>query len=126
MQGVLITHRAVVSTVAAQIDYLSLVGPVMGGGLGPDDVMLSYLPLAHIFDRCALRCKLIFARVVRRQSAFASRRHQRHPPTGPASAAPGHRNGIHPCLCRPSCAETCLMVPPMDDRRGSNKVEPYP
>lgn len=55
MQGVLITHRAVVSTVAAQIDYLRLVGPTMGGGLGPDDVMLSYLPLAHIFDRCALR-----------------------------------------------------------------------
>ena len=52
-QGVLITHRAVVSTVAAQIEYLSMVGPSMGGGLSPDDVMLSYLPLAHIFDRRA-------------------------------------------------------------------------
>jgi long-subunit acyl-CoA synthetase (AMP-forming) len=54
VQGVLLTHRAVVATVAAQIKYLGLVGSTMGGGLGPDDVMLSYLPLAHIFDRCAL------------------------------------------------------------------------
>ena len=54
LQGVLITHRAVVSTVAAQIDYLTLVGPNMGGPFGANDVMLSYLPLAHIFDRCGL------------------------------------------------------------------------
>jgi len=53
LQGVLLTHRAVVSTVAAQIDYVSLIGSSMGGGFSTDDVMLSYLPLAHIFDRCA-------------------------------------------------------------------------
>ena len=52
LQGVLLTHRAVVATVAAQLEYLGLVGSTMGGGLGPNDVMLSYLPLAHIFDRC--------------------------------------------------------------------------
>ena len=55
LQGVLLTHRAVIATVAAQIDYTALVGPSMGGGFSTDDVMLSYLPLAHIFDRCAER-----------------------------------------------------------------------
>ena len=49
----LLTHRSVVSTAAALIKYLDQVKGNLGihGGLGPNDSMLSYLPLAHIFDR---------------------------------------------------------------------------
>jgi long-subunit acyl-CoA synthetase (AMP-forming) len=52
-QGVLLTHRAVVATVAALIAFLEQVKGNLGsgGGLGPHDSTLSYLPLAHIFDR---------------------------------------------------------------------------
>ena len=50
MQGVLLSHRAVMAAAVAQallIDHYNI------GGLGPGDAYLSYLPLAHIFDRCA-------------------------------------------------------------------------
>ena len=47
LQGVLITHKAVVATCAGIYDFLEVVG----AKLGCEDVMLSYLPLAHIFDR---------------------------------------------------------------------------
>ena len=47
----LLTHDAIITTVQAQnqllIHYASL------GQLGPEDCFLSYLPLAHIFDRSA-------------------------------------------------------------------------
>eukprot|EP00891_Asterochloris_glomerata_P009967 jgi/Astpho2/9967/Aster-06780 len=46
-KGVLITHKAVVATCAGIYDFLEVVG----AKLGCEDVMLSYLPLAHIFDR---------------------------------------------------------------------------
>ena len=47
-QGVLITHEAVLSCVAAQDAYLGQAGI---GKFGPGDSILSYLPLAHVFDR---------------------------------------------------------------------------
>lgn len=52
LQGVLITHKAVVATCAGIYDFLEVVG----AKLGCEDVMLSYLPLAHIFDRWVHTC----------------------------------------------------------------------
>ena len=53
-KGVEISHGAVVATVAGQEAFLASIadGP-RSFSLGVDDVMLSYLPLAHIFDRVA-------------------------------------------------------------------------
>jgi long-chain acyl-CoA synthetase len=48
-KGVELTHAAVVATIASLTSYLRIVGV----SLGPGDSMLSYLPLAHIFDRVA-------------------------------------------------------------------------
>lgn len=48
-KGVMLTHAAVVSTTAGLLAYLEQTGMKMG----PGDAMLSYLPLAHIFDRTA-------------------------------------------------------------------------
>jgi len=48
-KGVELTHAAVVATIASLTSYLRVVGV----SLGPGDSMLSYLPLAHIFDRVA-------------------------------------------------------------------------
>ncbi len=48
----LITHKAVVATCAGIYDFLEVVG----AKLGCEDVMLSYLPLAHIFDRWVHTC----------------------------------------------------------------------
>lgn len=53
MQGVLLTHDSILTTVEAQIQLLSHFESI--GTLGPDDCFLSYLPLAHIFDRCGER-----------------------------------------------------------------------
>ncbi len=55
LQGVLLTHRAVVATVAATVVFLDQIAPNVGNGesVNKNDVMLSYLPLAHIFDRAA-------------------------------------------------------------------------
>ena len=50
-KGVLITHGAVLTTVAGQRAGMDQMGGPMGERFTPDDVMLSYLPLAHIFDR---------------------------------------------------------------------------
>jgi len=50
-KGVLISHRAVLTTVAGQRAGMDQMGGPMGERFTPDDVMLSYLPLAHIFDR---------------------------------------------------------------------------
>lgn len=54
-QGVLLTHRAVIATVAATVAFLDQIAPNVGNGesVNQNDVMLSYLPLAHIFDRAA-------------------------------------------------------------------------
>ncbi|KAG2442580.1 hypothetical protein HXX76_002665 [Chlamydomonas incerta] len=46
-KGVMIPHRAVVSTIAAILAFLEFCKEKMG----PSDSYLSYLPLAHIFDR---------------------------------------------------------------------------
>ncbi|GIL73086.1 hypothetical protein Vretimale_4702 [Volvox reticuliferus] len=46
-KGVMIPHRAVVSTIAAIKAFLNHCNETMG----PSDSYLSYLPLAHIFDR---------------------------------------------------------------------------
>ena len=53
-KGVEISHGAVVGTVAGMEAFLASIadGP-RSFSLGVDDVMLSYLPLAHIFDRVA-------------------------------------------------------------------------
>jgi len=53
-KGVELSHGAVVATVAGQEAFLASIadGP-RSFSLGVDDVMLSYLPLAHIFDRVA-------------------------------------------------------------------------
>ena len=48
-KGVELSHRAVVATVAGMERFLE----VTAFELGPSDAMLSYLPLAHIFDRVA-------------------------------------------------------------------------
>jgi long-subunit acyl-CoA synthetase (AMP-forming) len=54
LQGVLIKHSAMVACVAGQKVYLEQIAPnVDGESLTEADVMLSYLPLAHIFDRWA-------------------------------------------------------------------------
>jgi long-chain acyl-CoA synthetase len=50
-KGVLISHGAVLTTVAGQRAGMDQMGGPMGERFTPDDVMLSYLPLAHIFDR---------------------------------------------------------------------------
>ena len=47
-KGVLLKHSAVVATVNSLISFLDCV-PEASMGVG--DSMLSYLPLAHIFDR---------------------------------------------------------------------------
>ncbi|KAI7842012.1 hypothetical protein COHA_004213 [Chlorella ohadii] len=51
-KGVLITHSMVLSIIASMMAFLD---DLSGGQqfLGPDDVYISYLPLAHIFDRTA-------------------------------------------------------------------------
>lgn len=46
-KGVLLSHAALVATVASQLRFLESCG----GELGAGDVYLSFLPLAHIFDR---------------------------------------------------------------------------
>lgn len=48
-QGVMIEHSAVVATVAATLTYLGQV--TVEKTMDESDCMLSYLPLAHIFDR---------------------------------------------------------------------------
>jgi long-subunit acyl-CoA synthetase (AMP-forming) len=43
----MMSHRAVLSTISGILVLLEELGQKMG----PDDVYLSFLPLAHIFDR---------------------------------------------------------------------------
>ena len=48
-QGVMLSHSAVISEVAGLHSFLKQIGE--GTSISQDDVVLSYLPLAHIFDR---------------------------------------------------------------------------
>jgi long-chain acyl-CoA synthetase len=48
----MITHAALVATIAGCNQYLASFNET----LGPEDSYLSFLPLAHVFDRCAQRC----------------------------------------------------------------------
>ena len=52
LQGVMLSHAAVISEVAGLHAFLKQIGE--GTSVTEEDVVLSYLPLAHIFDRCAL------------------------------------------------------------------------
>jgi long-chain acyl-CoA synthetase len=47
-KGVLLKHSAVVATVSSLISFLK---EVADEAIGVGDSLLSYLPLAHIFDR---------------------------------------------------------------------------
>ncbi|GMH34395.1 hypothetical protein BSKO_02229 [Bryopsis sp. KO-2023] len=47
-KGVMLTHKAVISMVASTKIFLNKYN-----NMGEDDIFLSYLPLAHIFDRSA-------------------------------------------------------------------------
>ena len=51
----LLPHRAVLAVVGATKAFLDQVSPHVGGGqsINEADTILSYLPLAHIFDRRA-------------------------------------------------------------------------
>jgi hypothetical protein len=49
-KGVLLTHRALVAAIAACNAYLEQYGEA----IGEDDCYFSFLPLAHVFDRCAI------------------------------------------------------------------------
>jgi long-subunit acyl-CoA synthetase (AMP-forming) len=44
----MLTHRALVSAIASCKAYLE----ASGESLGEDDCYFSFLPLAHVFDRC--------------------------------------------------------------------------
>jgi long-subunit acyl-CoA synthetase (AMP-forming) len=44
-------HRSVLAAVAAMRAFLASLAPYAHSWLGPGDVFLSYLPLAHIYDR---------------------------------------------------------------------------
>ena len=53
MQGVMLSHSAVIAEVAGIQAFLKQLQGVTS--ITEDDVVLSYLPLAHIFDRSAGR-----------------------------------------------------------------------
>lgn len=55
-KGVLLKHSAVVATVSSLIAF---VKEVADEEIGVGDSILSYLPLAHIFDRCVYRACLV-------------------------------------------------------------------
>lgn len=48
-KGVLLTHKALIASVATVAVYLREYANVK---VGPGHTFLSFLPLAHIFDRC--------------------------------------------------------------------------
>ena len=52
LQGVMLSHRAVIGEVAGLHAFLKQIGE--GTTVTEKDVVLSYLPLAHIFDRCVV------------------------------------------------------------------------
>lgn len=50
----MLTHANLLSVVAGQLGAINQVGGRYGQTFTQEDVMISYLPLAHIFDRCAV------------------------------------------------------------------------
>ncbi|BDA49779.1 Long chain acyl-CoA synthetase 4 [Coccomyxa sp. Obi] len=50
-KGVMLTHANLLSVVAGQLGAINQVGGRYGQTFTQEDVMISYLPLAHIFDR---------------------------------------------------------------------------
>ncbi len=50
----MLTHANLLSVVAGQLGAINQVGGRYGQTFTQEDVMISYLPLAHIFDRSAL------------------------------------------------------------------------
>eukprot|EP00884_Botryococcus_braunii_P002561 jgi/Botrbrau1/12305/Bobra.0205s0004.1 len=50
-KGVMLTHSNLLHTVAGTLCSMNQLGGAMGEEFTPEDTMLSYLPLAHIFDR---------------------------------------------------------------------------
>ena len=54
VQGVMLTHGAILSVVAGQLHGFKAAAAKFGEDFNQDDVMLSFLPLAHIFDRCLI------------------------------------------------------------------------
>ena len=51
-KGVMLTHRALVAAIAACNNYLASYGEAVEEG----DCYFSFLPLAHVFDRCVCGC----------------------------------------------------------------------
>ena len=49
----MLSHRNVLTVVAGQLAAINQIAVAYGETFSADDVMISYLPLAHIFDRCA-------------------------------------------------------------------------
>jgi long-subunit acyl-CoA synthetase (AMP-forming) len=70
LQGVLLSHGAVVATIASQ---LAFEFSVPGGGISSDDCYFSFLPLAHIFDRLSIISNLSFFLFFSYQFFFFSR-----------------------------------------------------
>ena len=52
-QGVMLTHANLLAVVAGQRAAIDQIGGAYGQRFTPEDTMISYLPLAHIFDRHA-------------------------------------------------------------------------
>ena len=51
----MLSHANVLTVVAGQLGAINQIAGAYGETFSTDDVMISYLPLAHIFDRCAPR-----------------------------------------------------------------------
>lgn len=61
-QGVMLTHGNLMAVVAGQLMGMDKISeqterPESPQRFTQDDVMMSYLPLAHIFDRCGNACR---------------------------------------------------------------------
>lgn len=54
----MLSHCNVLTVVAGQLAATNQIAAGYGETFSADDVMISYLPLAHIFDRCAPPGKL--------------------------------------------------------------------
>ena len=57
VQGVLLSHSQVLHTIESKLTFLRALVPSSDHPdmLGPNDCYISFLPLAHIFDRSAPR-----------------------------------------------------------------------
>ena len=59
----MLTHANLLAVVAGQRAAIDQIGGAYGQRFTPEDTMISYLPLAHIFDRCACaRARALMAR----------------------------------------------------------------